>query len=104
MQATIGRILLYKLTGKDAEEINRRRTNSFKISEAIKEDKWPLGAQAHIGNEVSAGNVFPMVVVAQWSENCVNGKVLLDGTDSFWATSVLEGEEEGTWSWPVKKE
>lgn len=101
---SIGRIVHYTLRDTDAEQINRRRTHSGKIAEMAKDGKWPAGAQAHIGNEVQAGEAFPMLIVAVWSaspDSCVNGQVFLDGNDSLWATSVSVGEGPGTWRWPV---
>ena len=52
-----GRIVHYAVTKQQSEEINRRRTNAASISERIKVLMWPLGAQAHIGNTVSEGDV-----------------------------------------------
>jgi hypothetical protein len=102
MEITIGRIVLYTLTEQDAEEVNRRRTTGTKIHERIQTDKWPLGAQAHIGNSVSAGEVYPLVVTKVWSAGCVNGQVLLDGNDCLWATSATEGTTGHCWHWPTK--
>lgn len=116
MKPTIGRIVLYTLTEDDAKQINRRRTTATAIAERIKNNSaklgdfslaepvpphWPLGAQAHIGNDVTAGEVYPMVVTRVWSETTVNGQVLLDGNDCLWASSATEGEGGHTWSWPL---
>lgn len=101
MKPSIGRIVHYKLSGQDADEINRRRTHEGRIAVAMEADKWSIGAQAHIGNEVKAGEVFPMIIVKVWSDECVNGQVILDGTDQLWKTSPSLGGEEGNWSWPV---
>lgn len=103
MEPTIGRIVIYCLSEEDAAKINRRRTSSESIALRIKEEKWPFGAQAHIGNYVRAGQEFPMMVVAVWSPTTINGQVFLDGNDTYWALSRLEGEREGTWHWPVKE-
>lgn len=102
MTPTIGRIVNYKLSAEDAEQINRRRTHAKAIADRIKEDKWPIGAQAHIGNAVTAGQEFPMIIVAVWSETCVNGQVFLDGTDNYWALSRLSGDEEQQWKFPTR--
>lgn len=104
---TIGRVVIYKLSEQNAADINRRRTTGYSIVERIKlncnsQTLWPLGAQAHIGNECHAGDEFPMTIVRVWSGTCVNGQVLLDGSDSYWATSVAPGDGEGQWHWPVK--
>lgn len=124
MKPTIGRIVLYKLGEQDASEINRRRTTGADISKRIKQEVavmerhdggvgvtmtgsapvWPLGAQAHIGNSVSAGDVFPMLICricGETPESAVNGQVFLDGNDTYWATSRVCGDNLGNWSWPT---
>jgi hypothetical protein len=110
---TIGRIVHYRLSADDAQQINRRRTTGASIAERIKREfvdqsggfnpAWPLGAQAHIGNEVKEGDTFPMLIVRCWGDtetSCVNGQVFIDGNDALWATSVSVGEGPRTWSWP----
>ena len=98
MTPSIGRIVHYMLTDQDAEQINRRRTDGRSIADRIKEEKWPLGAQAHIGNAVKAGDVFPMVIVRVWPSDVglVNGQVLLDGCDNYWATSRAQVTPDST--------
>ena len=108
MEITVGRIVLYKLHEQDAEQINRRRTNSESIRVRIEANTtntthWPIGAQAHIGNAVNAGEQFPMLVTKVWSPGYVNGQVFLDGNDCFWATSVQEGSEGHSWQWPARQ-
>lgn len=104
MKPTVGRILHYRLSEQDAEAINRRRTTGAAIAERIQAEKWPLGAQAHIGNGANAGDVVPLIVVTVHDEPqlSVNGQAMLDGNDTFWATSRHEGTEPGTWSWPPR--
>jgi hypothetical protein len=102
MDISVGRIVLYQLSDDDAVQINRRRTTGTSIAERIKEKLWPLGAQAHIGNTVSAGESYPMLVARVWSPGYVNGQVFLDGNDVFWATSVTEGEHGRMWAWPPR--
>lgn len=101
MAPSIGRIVHYVLSAQDAEQINRRRTTSAQIAARIADEKWPLGAQAHIGNSVSEGEVYPLVITRVWDSGMVNGQVMLDGNDLFWATSRHEGVEPGTYRWPV---
>ena len=119
-EITIGRTVLYTLTPSDAEQINRRRTTGYSISDRIKNngayinqmenlpDTWPLGAQAHIGNSAYGEESYPLVVVRVWFDEFgsgipgVNGQVLLDGNDAFWVTSVKEGTAPGTWHWPAR--
>jgi hypothetical protein len=107
MDVTIGRIVLYTLSEQDAVEINRRRTTGASIALRIKKNTadtsaWPIGAQAHIGNGVDEGDVFPMMVTRVWSGSCVNGQAFLDGNDCLWVTSATEGTGGHTWSWPPR--
>jgi hypothetical protein len=78
---TIGRIVLYKLSESDANDIKHRR-----------------GAAQ--GNVPHAGEVYPAVVVRSWGGPSVNLQVFLDGPDSYWAPSRKEGTVEGCWTWP----
>lgn len=97
---TPGRIVLYRVNGQQALEINRRRKDAFDRIDwhrAIKS-----GAQVHIGNEVNEGDIFPMIIVRVWGETptcAVNGQVLLDGADTLWATSVSVGDRPGSFHW-----
>lgn len=112
MKPSVGRIVHYVLSEQDAAEINRRRTTSRAIVERIEADKWPLGAQAHIGNEERAGNVRPMLICQVWGDSvgaCVNGQVFLDGCDSYWATSrnqvpndISDDQKLGKWFEPPR--
>ncbi len=97
----------------------RRRTTAQSIAERMKDTKdegltpksptWPAGAQAHIGNDVHAGDILPAMVVRVWSQEsgCSNLRVILDGTDEYWATSVIfddsdddqTGRRPDTWHW-----
>lgn len=103
MTPTIGRIVLYTLDIADARAINSRRLDAQNMMDwhrAIKS-----GAQVHVGNEVEAGEQYPAVIVRVWGGTptaAVNLKVLLDGTDSYWASSVCEGEGGRTFAWPVR--
>jgi hypothetical protein len=47
---------------------------------------------------------LPAIIVAVWSETTVNLKVLTDGLNDLWVTSVSLGDAEGNWNWPVKEE
>ena len=108
MDITIGRTVHYTLSEQDAAEINRRRTTGASIAERMKygDDPqlkaWPAGAQAHIGNDAHAGQVYPAVAVRIWSAGCANFQVSLDGNDTYWATSRSEGTQPGTWAWPPR--
>jgi len=107
MQPTIGRIVHYTLTEQDAEAINRRRADfaAFQRSHAHPHEPGQPGAtghQAHVGNPAAAGQVFPASVVRTFGGAAVNLQVQLDGTDTYWATSRVEGAEPGQWSWPPR--
>lgn len=107
MKPTIGRIVIYSVTEQDVIEINRRRTTGSLIAERIKKNTpdsscWPLGAQAHIGNEIKLGDKYPMIITRIWSNNCVNGQVFLDGNDCLWVTSATLGDNPHEWNWPTK--
>lgn len=115
MKITLGRTVLYVLNEEDANQINRRRTTGQSISDRISVGSWPIGAQAHIGNTVQAGQIYPAVAVAVWDSGddpAVNLKVQLDGTDDYWATSRHEDKDKahddlatpkhGTWHWPSR--
>ena len=110
MKPSIGRIVHYCLTEQNAVEIMRRRTTGGSIAARIPSKEWPVGAQAHIGNAVNAGDVYPMVIVRVFPDDPVskvNGRVLLDGTDEYWATSVDQvvpdsSDRQGCWFEPPR--
>jgi len=85
---TVGRIVHYRLSGQDA--------NTIMINRSASHGAWPLG------NPVAEGQVCAAVVVATFGGPNVNLHVLLDGFDSFWATSRPEGDGPGTWCWPPR--
>lgn len=108
---SLGRIVIFKLSEQNAAEINRRRTTGYSIGERIKINSnsntiWPLGAQAHIGNEVSAGDELPAIVVKVHDigviQTTIRMQVFLDGNDTYWAQVVEEGDGEGQWHWPSR--
>lgn len=107
MKPSIGRIVIFIVSADVAVQINRRRTSGSAILDRIKKNTeesthWPIGAQAHIGNDVKEGDEFPMIITRVWNDTLVNGQVLLDGNDCFWASSSLEGNAGYNWHWPVK--
>jgi hypothetical protein len=85
MKPSIGRIVIFKLHAEHALQINRRRTSG-----------------PAIGNAVSEGEEYPMLITRVWSPEAVNGQVFLDSNDVFWATSAHEGTENGQWHWPER--
>ena len=99
-----GRIVYYVLNDTDVDQITRRRTIAISIAERMKKNppQWPAGAQAHIGNTVSAGDIVPAMVVAVFgSSPNVNLKVMLDGSDTYWVPSAeYDPEKKGrSWHW-----
>lgn len=103
---SIGRIVHYTLSAQDAVAINKRRKDARNLNAAgVTLASQELGAQIHTGNEVSAGDVFPLIITRVWGDtetSAVNGQVLLDGNDLFWATSVSEGEGQRKFAWPTR--
>ena len=104
-----GRIVYFVFDEQSAAEVNRRRTTSASIAERNGKPPyplWPAGAQAHIGNEVSAGDICPAMVLKVWGQEsgCSNLKVMLDGSDDFWATSVNFDADKKlrSWHWPQR--
>ena len=98
----LGRIVYFVFDAESAEEVNRcRRTLTPTIAERIAEAAWPPGAQRHIGNYMAAGDICPAMVVRVESLTNVNLKVMLDGTDVYWATSVEfdPGKRHRSWHW-----
>ncbi len=101
MELTLGDRVFYALTAADADIINRRRTTSQEILHKGSINRpssgsWPAGAQAHIGNEVHAGD-FCAMQVTKVDGSAVNGQVYLDGNDVYWVTHVIEGTHLGQW-------
>jgi len=101
MKPSIGRIVHYTLSEQDADAINRRRTDATHTRAAAQTS----GFQVHVGNSVQAGDVYPLVITRVWGNtetSAVNGQVLLDGNDTYWATSVSVGEGPRHFAWPTR--
>ncbi len=96
-----GLIVHYRLNDKDCVEINRRRDDS-KRHFADNTGDAP-GWIAHVGNRVNPGEIVPLLIVRVWPGDRLNGQVVLDGNDSFWACSVGQGHMDGQWTWPVRE-
>lgn len=99
---TIGRIVHYRLSEQDADEINRRRSHA-----ALHMDEHrtaATGAQVHVGNTLQAGEVLPAMVVRVFDGTIgANLQVFLDGNDAYWATSRgYSVQTEGCWFWPPR--
>lgn len=97
----IGDIVLYVLDEYDAAAVNRRRTNSYAIQLLRQEDRWPQGAQAHVGDYVRKGQTFPLIVYRAWEdlgEERVDGQVILPGTDVLWVQARRQGFNVGEYT------
>lgn len=98
MIPTPGRIVEYTLTEQDADQINRRRKDAQ--ANIAAGTVGNTGFSLHVGNSVSAGDTYPLVITRVWGStegSAVNGQVLLDGNDTLWVTSRTEGEGEFHW-------
>lgn len=88
---TMNRIVNYRVSARDVEQIVRQRSASQYVSH---------------GNEVNVGDVFPMMVIRAWkpgdAEHTINGQAFLDGNDTLWVTTATEGDKPGQWHWPVR--
>lgn len=87
----IGRIVHIRLSAGCAENINKERSNL---------------ASYNKGNSVKEGDIYPMIITNLWTDSptkdsSVNGQIFLDGNDVYWATSVRQGTENGTWFSPT---
>ena len=97
-----GRIVYFVFNEQAAAEVMRRRTNGQSIAERMRAipPAWPAGAQAHIGNEIKAGDIYPAMVLRVYgSGGCSNLRVFLDGNDDYWGTSVNHDSGKAPYSW-----
>ena len=85
MPPSLGRIVHYTLSDYDAAAITQRRKDDSTVA-----------------NLVCGGQVFPAIVVRVFGGTTINLKVFLDGDDTYWATSRVEGADQGTWCWPPR--
>lgn len=82
MKPSIGRIVIYKTT-----QVERDHMQSLSNS----------GVPTNISSEL------PAIIVAVWSENCINVKVIVDGRQQdILKTSISFGENEGQLHWPER--
>ena len=98
----LGDVVHYTLTGDDAAAINRRRTDGASIADRHFKGMWHPGAQAHIGEPVTAGDKVPMTVtkiepVFGSLELNLSGQCTLNGTDSYWVRNAAPGDGPGRW-------
>lgn len=104
MTPTIGRIVIYRLTAEDADRINARRDLSAAAVIALGAVVDGAHHQTHLGNPVHEGDEYPLLITRVWQAGAmpVNGQVLLDGNDTYWARSIDEGDIPGTYRWPTR--
>jgi hypothetical protein len=110
MKPTIGSLVLYKLAAYDAEQINARRSDAGAFTRTLAHpiaqgDRGRTGHVLHNGNQASEGQVFPAFIVATFGNGTTsNLHVLLDGSDTYWATSRQQGDDPCQWQWPARPE
>jgi hypothetical protein len=100
-----GDIVLYTLDAADVEQITARRANFQLHNQGRSGHKHPhsrdvhkaSGHIAHIGTPVTMGDVLPAVVTRVPDPPNANLRVLLDGSDTQWATGVPPGDGPGAW-------
>lgn len=113
MVPSVGRIVHYRLSERDAGVINKRRQDAHR--HAGEHLEHPSGVVVHTGNPAGPGDVYPLLITRVWDgENateasCVQGQVFLDGNDTVWVTScVQQGHTydpeitEGVWFEPPR--
>lgn len=88
MKPTIGHVVILTISEEQAKKINEHRAVNSRV----------LG-----GNVAQAGEQYPLIVTAVWSESCLNGQAMLDGNDTLWITSAQQGDAHGQWRWPTRE-
>lgn len=105
-QPTIGRIVHYKLSSKDAESVNQRREDAANYRanpyNPPRVAKKPTGFVVHVGYQVEEGQVLPAMVVGTPESGNADLSVYLNGTDTLWSPEASEGDAPGCWSWPPR--
>lgn len=80
MKPTLGRIVHLVLSANLATLINRKGL---------------------AGNPCREGQVLPFILTRIWSDDLVNGQLILDGPQNHWMSSVHKGTGPDQWHWPV---
>lgn len=95
----IGDVVTYTLSAADAQQINARRRTAAQLQDTILAGAWTVGAQAHMGSTVAAGDRFGAIVVRVGEGDVINAQVMLDGTDVHWTRAARRGapELQGCW-------
>ncbi len=95
---SIGRIVHYRLATEQAIKINHRRADAKQNLKKMRAER--PGFQAHVGNQVEAGEFFAMTITrVQREKDIVNGQVTLDGNDTLWVVEASRGTKRGQWDW-----
>ncbi len=84
MKPTIGRIVIFNTTEAQQEQMQSLQSTGMNVQKQV-----------------------PAIIVAVWSDTCVNLKLILDGNTacmSEWVTSATQGDQSNNWNWPVKSE
>lgn len=101
MSAKVGQRVLYTLGASDAADINRRRTDYAvfwrNANNDVQGEGGRNGHQGHFGNSAAEGDQYPATIVRVFDETVTtaNLQVLLDGNDTYWATSRQLGDGPG---------
>ena len=53
--------------------------------------------------KVNFADQLPAIIVRVWTEGVVNLKIITDGFEDIWQTSVAKGSDVNQWQWPVIK-
>lgn len=95
-----GRIVYFVLDENAKRHINRRYDDANSQA-GIEMMMAKSGAQIHVGSRVLAGDVCPAMVTAVRDGDVCNLKVMLDGNDTYWATSIPYADNRlpGSWHW-----
>jgi hypothetical protein len=59
--------------------------------------------QTQVRIDGNVQKILPAVIVAVWTDTCVNLKVITDGKNDVWVTSVSYGVESRNWHWPERR-
>lgn len=94
-----GRIVYFVFDEQAALSVNGRYADA-RTPRGIDLIVAKSGAQIHVGNRVAAEDVCPAMVTAVFGDSGIcNLKVMLDGNDLYWATSVEFREDKRPRSW-----
>lgn len=105
MKPTQGRIVLYKLSKSDCEQITTGRTPKATGEYMATTGPVPVTLYPKRGNFPQMGDVVPAIVVRVWETETpigINGQAFLDGNDTLWIASASEGDNPGQWCWPER--